>query len=72
MQFLEQSIAAVVRAVKCGKDIRGYFHWTLMDNFEWSGGFKPRLGLYYTNFETLQRFPKASALWYRDFLHGGR
>jgi beta-glucosidase len=43
-----------------------------MDNFEWSEGYRPRLGLYYTDYATQQRVPKQSALWYRDFLYNQR
>lgn len=58
----------VATALEKGIDLRGYFVWSLMDNFEWSEGFLPRLGLYYTDYTTQQRTPKRSALWYRDFL----
>jgi beta-glucosidase len=66
--FLKSHTAAVDTAIQQGIDLRGYFFWSLMDNFEWSEGYRPRLGLYYTDFTTQQRTPKASALWYRDFL----
>jgi len=47
-----------------GVDVRGYFAWSLMDNFEWERGFSERFGLVYTDFETQARHPKASARWY--------
>lgn len=72
VQFLEEHTAAVAEAIEAGIDLRGYFVWSLMDNFEWSEGYVPRLGLYYTDYATLQRFPKRSALWYREFLRRWR
>ena len=66
--FLKEHIQAAAEAINEGIDLRGYFFWSLMDNFEWSEGYLPRLGLYYTDYTTQQRIPKRSALWYRDFL----
>lgn len=68
VQFLKDHIQALTQALAEGIDLRGYFVWSLMDNFEWSEGYLPRLGLYYTDYTTQQRIPKRSALWYRDFL----
>jgi beta-glucosidase len=53
-----------------GAKVRGYFVWSLMDNFEWLFGFTVRFGLYHVDFATQQRTPKMSAEWYRDFLMG--
>ena len=68
--YLQAHTAALHDAIKAGLDVRGYFVWTLMDNFEWSMGFSVRFGLFYTDLATLQRTPKDSAAWYRDFLAG--
>jgi beta-glucosidase len=48
--FLEQHLAALEQAVVEGVDVRGYFHWSLLDNFEWSDGFTPRFGLYQVDY----------------------
>ncbi|MDO4632464.1 MAG: GH1 family beta-glucosidase [Eubacteriales bacterium] len=50
-------------------DIRGYFHWSLMDNFEWDKGYSERFGMVYVDFLTQERILKDSALWYRDLIH---
>ena len=51
-----------------GADIRGYFHWSLMDNFEWCRGYADRFGLLYVDYATQQRIWKDSAHWYRDMI----
>ncbi len=58
----------LLKAKDEGIDVRGYFAWTLMDNFEWSSGFTRRFGLVYTDFETLERTPKQSYYEYRDMI----
>lgn len=47
-----------------GADIRGYFVWSLLDNFEWGAGYANRFGLVYVDYATQKRIPKASAIWY--------
>ena len=49
-------------------DIRGYFQWSLMDNFEWSKGYSERFGLIYIDYQTQQRILKDSAYWYKDYI----
>ena len=56
------------KAVDEGYDVRGYYLWSLMDNFEWTAGYNFRFGIFETDFDTLQTRPKKSALWYRDFI----
>ena len=52
------------QAIKDGADVRGYFAWSLLDNFEWAHGFGPRFGIIYVNYATQQRIPKWSAKYY--------
>ncbi|CAN5361978.1 GH1 family beta-glucosidase [soil metagenome] len=58
----------IAKAIEDGADVRGYYLWSLMDNFEWAAGFSQRFGLVHVDTETLERTPKASALWYRDVI----
>ena len=55
-------------ACRSGADVRGYFAWTLMDDFEWNNGYGIRFGLYHIEPQTLNRIPKSSALWFKSFL----
>lgn len=66
--YLRAYTHALGEAVKAGADVRGYFVWSLLDNFEWGAGFTNRFGLFYVDFETLKRTPKSSARWYADFI----
>jgi len=60
IDFLDRHMAAARRALEAGVDLRGYFVWSLMDNFEWAMGYGPRLGLIYVDYPTLRRIPKDS------------
>ncbi|HZN72227.1 MAG TPA: GH1 family beta-glucosidase [Micromonosporaceae bacterium] len=66
VSYLEAHVAAVHEAVAAGVDVRGYFVWSLLDNFEWAEGFTKRFGLVHVDFATQRRTPKASYKWYRD------
>ena len=66
IDFLRDHIDAVAEAVARGVDVRGYFTWSLLDNFEWAEGYHQRFGLVHVDFGTLVRTPKASYAWYRD------
>ncbi|WP_327589279.1 GH1 family beta-glucosidase [Nonomuraea sp. NBC_00507] len=68
--FLEGHIAAMRQAMAEGVDVRGYFVWSLLDNFEWAEGYHQRFGLVHVDFGTQRRTPKASYAWLRDFLRG--
>jgi beta-glucosidase len=63
--FLDQHVRAAWRAIQAGIDLRGYFVWSLLDNFEWAEGYSRRFGLIYVDYPTQRRFPKHSAAWYR-------
>lgn len=66
--FLQAHFAAALRAIEQGVNLKGYYVWSLMDNFEWSFGYTKRFGIVYVDYKTQRRIPKASALWYRDFI----
>ncbi|WP_410677049.1 GH1 family beta-glucosidase [Amycolatopsis sp. cmx-4-68] len=66
VDFMARHIAAMADARQRGADVRGYFAWSLLDNFEWAAGYRPRFGLVHVDYETLERVPKRSALWFRD------
>lgn len=68
IEFLSTYLAELERAVDDGIDIRGYFLWSFMDNFEWAKGYRPRFGIVYTDYETMKRIPKDSAYWYKAYI----
>jgi beta-glucosidase len=70
IEFLDGDINAMLEARKSGVDIRGYFVWSLLDNFEWACGYRPTFGIVKVDFKTLKRTPKDSFFWYRDFIKG--
>jgi beta-glucosidase len=70
IEYLDGHIRAVRAAMDEGVDVRGYFVWSIMDNFEWSVGYSQRFGLVYVDYPTLRRTPKDSYFWYRDLIKG--
>ncbi|HEX3007863.1 MAG TPA: GH1 family beta-glucosidase [Bacteroidales bacterium] len=66
--YFNDYLKQVLKAKNDGANVTGYFVWTLMDNFEWAEGYRPRFGLIYVDFNTLERYPKNSGYWFRDFL----
>ncbi|MDD7986426.1 GH1 family beta-glucosidase [Lentisphaera marina] len=64
--FYESYLRGSRNAIEQGVDLRGYFAWSLMDNFEWSFGYKRRFGMCYVDYESLERTPKSSALWFAE------
>ncbi|MFE1587666.1 GH1 family beta-glucosidase [Streptomyces sp. NPDC058737] len=70
--YLDGHVRALHRAIEAGVDVRGYFVWSLLDNFEWAEGYARRFGLVHVDFSTLERTPKASYGWFRDLLDGQR
>ncbi|MBW6438579.1 beta-glucosidase [Actinoplanes hulinensis] len=69
--YLTAHVDAVAAARAQGADVRGYFAWSLMDNFEWAEGYAKRFGLVHVDYETQTRTPKRSALWFRDRIASG-
>ncbi|MER5640550.1 GH1 family beta-glucosidase [Kitasatospora sp. NPDC002227] len=72
IDYLAGHLDAVAHAVAEGVDVRGYYTWSLLDNFEWAEGFNQRFGLVHVDFETQRRTPKASYAWYRDLIAAHR
>ncbi|MFF9403966.1 GH1 family beta-glucosidase [Streptomyces anandii] len=66
--YLDGHVRALHRAVEAGVDVRGYFVWSLLDNWEWAEGYAQRFGLVHVDYATLERTPKASYHWFRDLL----
>jgi beta-glucosidase len=70
--YLREHLRAAHAAITQGVDLRGYFAWSLLDNFEWSFGYSKRFGIVHVDFDTLERTPKSSARFYSDVIrtHG--
>jgi beta-glucosidase len=66
--FLRDHFAASHRAIEAGVPLAGYFVWSLMDNFEWAKGYTQRFGIVWVDYDTQERIPKDSALWYRQVI----
>ncbi len=68
VMYLRNYLISLNRAVSEGFPVRGYFLWSLMDNFEWADGYTLRFGLYYVDYKTQRRYPKLSASFYREVI----
>ncbi|CAN7109421.1 unnamed protein product [Brassica rapa subsp. narinosa] len=68
VKFMSNYLDALKRAMRKGADVRGYFTWSLLDNFEWISGYTVRFGMYHVDFNTLERTPRLSASWYKNFI----
>ena len=66
IEFYRTHLEAMERAVDEGVDVRGYFAWSLLDNFDWAEGYGPRFGMTYVDYPTQRRIPKDSARWYGE------
>jgi beta-glucosidase len=64
IDYTRRYLRQLRRAIADGTDVRGYFHWSIMDNFEWQCGYRERFGLIHVDYTTLRRTPKDSARWY--------
>ncbi|URN11288.1 GH1 family beta-glucosidase [Streptomyces radiopugnans] len=71
ISYLHGHLAAVHRAIEAGADVRGYFLWSLLDNFEWGYGYSKRFGAVYVDYATGRRIPKESARWYAKVVRDG-
>jgi beta-glucosidase len=69
VDYLKAYTFAVREAVAAGADVRGYFIWSLLDNFEWGAGYANRFGIVFVDYPTQRRIPKASAHWYARLIH---
>ena len=70
--YVKHHLNALAAAMDQGVDVRGYFYWSLMDNYEWNSGYAKRFGLIHVDYATQQRLLKNSALWYRSFISSTR
>jgi len=68
IDFLERYLSALGQAIRDGVDVRGYFLWSLMDNFEWAVGYRQRFGIIHTDYVTGARTMKDSARWYSQVI----
>jgi beta-glucosidase len=66
VEYLAGYLGAAAAAIRAGVDLRGYYAWSFLDNFEWAEGYSKRFGLVYVDYRTQERIPKLSARWYRD------
>jgi beta-glucosidase len=71
-RYFNSHLAAIDAAMRAGVDVRGYFAWSLLDNFEWSYGYEKRFGIVHTDYTTQARTPKDSALAFKAFLEARR
>ncbi|MFI7241379.1 GH1 family beta-glucosidase [Streptomyces qinglanensis] len=71
LDYLQRHLRAVHRAVAEGADVRGYFAWSLLDNFEWAWGYDKRFGLVHVDYPTQRRTPRSSAAWYARVARSG-
>jgi beta-glucosidase len=70
--YLQAYISAMNEAISAGADVRGYFVWSLLDNFEWTSGYSQRFGIVHVNYLTQKRTLKASARWYSNYIAASR
>lgn len=68
IRYLKAHLEAIAKALDAGVDVRGYYLWSLMDNFEWGEGYHKRFGTVYVDYPTQARIPKASFYWYQELI----
>lgn len=67
-EYLEQHLEMAKKSIRDGIRLEGYYIWSLLDNFEWAHGYNKRFGLFYTDYQTQERFSKKSGLWLADYI----
>ena len=72
IDFLNRYLNELEKACQENPNFKGYFHWSLCDNFEWHSGYDERFGLIFMDYNTLERIPKDSALWYKEYISSKR
>ena len=72
IDYLDAHLRALADAIGDGADVRGYYCWSLLDNFEWAEGYTQRFGLVHVDYDTLKRTPKASYDWYAELIRATR
>ena len=65
IDYIKKHLQYALKAVEAGVNVKGYFVWSLMDMFSGTKGYNKRYGLFYVDYETQKRYPKASAYWYK-------
>lgn len=68
IMYLRNHLTQLHRATREGYPVKGYFLWSLLDNFEWDDGYSKRFGIHYVDFKSEKRTPKMSAAWYRQVI----
>ena len=68
LSYIKRHLIMVNKAIQAGVPVQGYFAWSLLDNFEWALGYSKRFGIIYVDYQTLQRIPKSSAIWFRQII----
>jgi beta-glucosidase len=68
--YIVMHLMQIIRAIRDGYDVRGYLHWSLLDNYEWAEGYNSKFGLYEINYDTMQRTPRSSVELYRQIVTG--
>ncbi|XP_074268622.1 beta-glucosidase 12-like [Silene latifolia] len=69
IDYYHSHLSFIQHAIKDGVNMKGYFAWSLLDNFEWNSGYTVRFGIYYVDYRDGQRYPKSSAKWFKNFLN---
>jgi beta-glucosidase len=69
VSYFDRYLAAAADAIRAGVNLRGYYAWSFLDNFEWAEGYSKRFGIVYVDYRTQERIPKLSAHWYKRLIH---